>query len=200
MNITCPQCKAKLNLPDDKIPKDRDSSFKCPKCKAAVHIKARAGAAASGSDSRLPSSPDAEVLVCMTEGPNKVKVMAVLGRAGWVADDCSSTDQALSRLAYQTYPLVLMDDLVDQDGEMSAHLSEMDMSLRRRICLILFSRRIETGDAMAAMHASCNYVIRTGDADQGDEDYVAGLLTAARKEHEDMYRVYNDAMRAVGKA
>lgn len=33
MKITCPNCEASLNLPDDKVPVGRPFNFTCPKCK-----------------------------------------------------------------------------------------------------------------------------------------------------------------------
>ena len=39
MNVTCKHCQAKINIPDEKIPEGKDTSFKCPKCKGKIEIK-----------------------------------------------------------------------------------------------------------------------------------------------------------------
>ena len=40
MNVTCHNCKTKLNIPDHKISSDKDSIFKCPKCKEKIQVPA----------------------------------------------------------------------------------------------------------------------------------------------------------------
>jgi predicted Zn finger-like uncharacterized protein len=41
MEITCSNCKAKLNVPDEKIPKDQAVLINCPKCKNRITLDAR---------------------------------------------------------------------------------------------------------------------------------------------------------------
>ena len=201
MNITCPHCQTKLNLPDEKIPKDRDSSFKCPKCKEPVHIKAgQAAAKPPAQGAGAAGSHQAEVLICMADAQTRAKMMDAAARSGWTTEAAASAGQALRLLEYEIYPLMIMDAAFDTDGWMTAHLNELDMSLRRRICLVLISGDAGTGDAMAAMHASANFVVNTADVTGKDDAYISSVLLSARTDHENFYRVYNDSMRAVGKA
>jgi predicted Zn finger-like uncharacterized protein len=41
MEVTCAQCKTKLNVPDEKIPKDQMIRVSCPKCKSKITIDSR---------------------------------------------------------------------------------------------------------------------------------------------------------------
>lgn len=41
MEITCSQCNAKLNVPDDRIPKDQAVKINCPKCKGKITLDFR---------------------------------------------------------------------------------------------------------------------------------------------------------------
>lgn len=41
MEVTCGHCKAKLNIPDEKIPKDHRVKVSCPKCKEKIILDAR---------------------------------------------------------------------------------------------------------------------------------------------------------------
>ncbi len=41
MEITCSQCNAKLNVPDDRIPKDQAVKINCPKCKNQITLDLR---------------------------------------------------------------------------------------------------------------------------------------------------------------
>jgi predicted Zn finger-like uncharacterized protein len=38
MEVTCEQCKARFNIPDDKVPKDRVLKLSCPKCKGKISL------------------------------------------------------------------------------------------------------------------------------------------------------------------
>jgi predicted Zn finger-like uncharacterized protein len=41
MEVTCTKCKTKLNVPDEKIPKDQAIRVSCPKCKNKITIDSR---------------------------------------------------------------------------------------------------------------------------------------------------------------
>lgn len=51
MEITCEQCKSKLNIPDEKIPKDQVVKIGCPKCKNKITLDTRSHAESTGVDS-----------------------------------------------------------------------------------------------------------------------------------------------------
>ncbi len=202
MNITCQHCQAKLNLPDDKIPKDRDSTFKCPKCRESIVIKASASASPSGKT--LPAggglSHRVEVLVCVADEKLSARVLAAAELAGWRAEAVDSVKAARKRLEYEIFPLIIMDEAFDDKAIMAAYLNELDMTLRRRICLVRILPGVKTGDSMVALHTSSNFVINAGDVTLVGEGGVSVLLASARSDHDDFYRVYADSMRAAGKA
>ncbi|MCG8689498.1 MAG: zinc-ribbon domain-containing protein [Desulfobacterales bacterium] len=206
MNITCPQCRTKLNLPDDKIPKHKDSAFKCPKCKSSIPVKASNPA---GSQSEPAQGAEAlqfqrgglkQALVCMAPSLARNRVMASITKSGFNAHVPESPAQALRNLEYNAYPLVIVDDVFDAEKKMAIHMDDLDMSLRRRICLVKVSAGAETGNAMAALHSSVNYVIQSRDLEQQDETLVDDILAVALSEHESFYTVFNDSMKAAGKA
>ncbi len=214
MNITCPHCKTKLNLPDHKIPKDRDSSFKCPKCRESIQIKASqaTGANGGGTDSgpgrgKTPvgqtggfgRGSQAQALVCMPDSGARDRVMGALARAGLGAEFPESPSKALAKLQYHIYPLLLVDKVFDANREMMRHMNDLDMSLRRRICLVRLGGDSPTGDAMAALHESCNFYINTRDLDR-DDGFLDDTLATAITDHQNFYTIYNDSMRAAGKA
>ncbi len=39
MEVICPQCKTKLNIPDEKLPRDQAARISCPKCKNKITIE-----------------------------------------------------------------------------------------------------------------------------------------------------------------
>ena len=206
MNLTCPHCSTKLNLPDEKIPKDRDSSFKCPKCKGTVQVKAASPAkapdesfASGGGLGQFRRSTRAQALVCMSPSKTRKRMTAAIRRAGYFVDLPENPDQAFHTLEYNVFPLVIVDDDFDRDGRMTAYMNDMDMSLRRKICLVRISPGVETGNAMAALHASVNFVIRTRDIEQEDDLFIEDIFAAALADHENFYAVFNDSLKAAGK-
>jgi predicted Zn finger-like uncharacterized protein len=48
MEITCEHCGAKLNIPDEKIPKDQIVKIGCPKCKNKITLDTHSRASANG--------------------------------------------------------------------------------------------------------------------------------------------------------
>ena len=53
MEITCEQCNMKLNIPDEKIPKDQIVKIGCPKCKNKITLDTRSRASAGGGETGL---------------------------------------------------------------------------------------------------------------------------------------------------
>nr|WP_319395906.1 zinc-ribbon domain-containing protein [uncultured Desulfobacter sp.] len=211
MKIACPACGSSANLPDDKIPKDKDFSFKCPKCAASVPVKVSAGntgttapehaASGMGTDvSMFQAGGSKQALVCMPPSLGRKRILAGLEYVGLKAHVAESPAQALKNLEYYVYPLVVMDDAFDADKSVAGYMNNMDMFLRRKICLVRLGSGLETGNAMTALDLSANYVIKSQDLEQEDDSRVNTLLAAALSEHEQMYAAFNDSMKAVGKA
>lgn len=204
MNVTCPHCQTKLNVPDEKIPQDRDSFLKCPKCSERIKVPASQAGALDPSDpgefrsGSRPSSGRGRAMVCLGEGTPASVLAAALGQMEFEAEISKNILQALKKMEYHVYPLVLIDETFDQGrglSELLAHMNDLDMSVRRRICLILLSRRISSTDRMAALHASVNHIIGAGDM-----AHLSDILSQALAEHEKFYIVYNESMKAAGKA
>lgn len=217
MNITCPHCKTRLNIPDHKLPRDRDSSFKCPKCKESVKVRSDSlrsdqtlpSGIKAANDSKAPSlgsSPDLggnrrPALICMPESAVKSEVMAAVQRAGFESMSPDTTAEAFKKLEYHVFPLILIGEGFDGEKgikRMARHMNELDMSLRRKSCLVLISSRFQTGDNMAALHASVNAII--GAQVAGQPGGIDPILAEVLAEHDALYTVFNASMKAAGKA
>ncbi len=208
MNITCPHCQTKLSIPDHKFPKDRDSSFGCPKCSG--KIKVSGGQVVPGSNgtagqalnkpSGAPVSSGAgqKALVCMGDDKARQAVLEALKQTGFSPDVMENAALALQAFDFHIYPMVLIDEAFDQGSGLNAltvYMNGLDMSLRRRICAVLLSGKASTADHMAAMHQSVNFIIG-----QDGLDRLPELISTARADHEKFYIVFNESMKAVGKA
>ncbi len=233
MNVTCPHCNTRLNLPDDRMPKTRDTAFKCPKCKGAVPVKAvmppnadsstRAGATGPGElklsgqenkalhpSMQTPSDPlpsglsrgtaRNRVLICMSPSSARDLLTQSIRRLDFSAEFPKTLTAALEHLEYQFYRLVVLDRGFNGADKMAMFFNDMDMLLRRRICLVHVADGVETGNAMAALHSSANFILNRRDVLKEDDLYIEDMLNHALVHHKKMYAVFNDAMKAVGKA
>ncbi|MCD4722884.1 MAG: zinc-ribbon domain-containing protein [Desulfobacula sp.] len=202
MNVICHNCKTKLNIPDHKIPEDKDTTFKCPKCKEKVHIPAVKQQKPFKEKKRqvFHSSFDEQLnaLVCIESEDLKKKVYSLVKQMGLNAETVTNTKAALKKFEYHIYHLVIIDDAFDQNKGVSGVIDRMntiDMSLRRRICLVWISNKFNTNDNMAALHSSANYIIHLEDI-----NHLEAFLSRALMEHKNLYTVYSDSLKLAGKA
>jgi predicted Zn finger-like uncharacterized protein len=202
MNIQCKNCHSQFNIPDHKIPKDRDAVFNCPKCKEKIIIpaqKSKTGIpAGSGSGIRPETAVQNQprALILALEGPFLQPAVTAVQQLGYTVETASNPADAIKKMAYHVYPLVLLEDRFDPEGDIvSVHMNTLDMSVRRSICLVLMSSSFPTGDPMTALHASVNGVIGPDHLSQ-----MPGVLSQTIQAHADFYRVYMDSMKAAGKA
>ncbi|MCK5162903.1 MAG: zinc-ribbon domain-containing protein [Desulfobacula sp.] len=202
MNVTCPNCKTKLNIPDHKIPKDKDTTFKCPKCKEKVHVpavkKQKPVKEKPGQILNLSLEERLNALVCIEDQDLKGKVYSVIKQMGFNAEAVTNTKAALNKMEYHIYHLVIIDEAFDQKKgvlDIISRMNTIDMSLRRRICLVLVSSKFKTNDNMATLHSSVNGIIHPDDI-----THLEAFLSQVLSEHKNFYMVYNESLKKSGKA
>lgn len=202
MNVTCNHCKTKLNIPDHKIPSDRESILKCPKCSEKIQIPVVKQQAVSlekkGQVSHHFVEEQLNALICIDGDDLRKKVYSDLRQMDFNTEAVIDTKAALNKLEYNIYHLVVIDDAFDRNKGLSgviARMNAIDMSLRRRICLVWLSNSFKTGDDMMALHSSVNYIIHIDDI-----RHMEVLLSRALTEHKNLYTVYNGSLKVTGKA
>jgi len=202
MNVICQHCKTKLNIPDHKIPRDKESVFKCPKCSERVIVPGmKQKTSLNGySESSSPLSFDERLnaLVCIDNMELKLKTTAIVKQMGLNTQTVEDTRAALKKLEYHIFHLLIMDDAFDQNKGVSHIIDRMnaiDMSLRRKICLVWISKKFNTNDNMAALHTSVNMIIHMNDTHE-----LEALLSRTLMEHKNFYTVYSESLKQAGKA
>ncbi|MBT3388143.1 MAG: hypothetical protein HN417_09435 [Desulfobacula sp.] len=201
MNVTCHNCNTKLTISDDKIPKDKTSIFKCPKCKGKIDIPAVEHQKTDEINKRqsflLSFGERLNALVCISGDELKKKVVSTAKQMGLKTEAVTNTKTALKRLEYHIYHLVIIDDAFDQSKGIAGiidRMNTMDMSLRRRICLVWVTNKFNTNDNLASLHFSVNSILNNGDT-----PHLESFLSNSLLEHKHFYTVYNETLKMVGK-
>jgi len=201
MNVTCHNCNTKLTIPDHKIPRDKTSILKCPKCKGKIDIPAVEHQKTDEINKRqsfpLPFGERLNALVCINDDELKKKVVSAVKQMGLNTEVVKNTKTALKRLEYHIYHLVIIDDAFDQSKGVAGiidRMNTMDMSLRRRICLVWITNKFNTNDNLASLHFSVNSILNNGDT-----PHIEQFLSSSLLEHKHFYTVYNDTLKMAGK-
>ncbi len=210
MNLTCQHCNTKLSIPDHKLPKDKEATLKCPKCKEKIKISSTVPTPLQ-SDQSVQSSIEIQnqplqasfegrlnALVCVGNENLKKKIHSTIKQMGIDAAVVSDARTALNKMEYHIYHLVIIDDSFDQGNgakNVIARLNNIDMSLRRRICLVKISDDINTNDNMTALHSSVNAIVHLNDV-----IHIEAFLSKVLSEHKNVYTVYNESLKLAGKA
>src|SRR3989339_2016155 len=204
MNITCHNCNTKLNIPDHKLPKDKESTVVCPKCREKIQVPA-APKSQPPVDEKKNSfyqrrfEDRLNALVCVDRAELKPKINSVLDLMGLNAEAAVDMRGAFKKMEYNAYQLLILEDDFDSENKGATGIIErmnaIDMSLRRKICIVLISRKFNTNDNMAALHSSVNNIIH-----QDDIHHMEAFLSKAVAEHKNLYSIYNESLKLVGKA
>ncbi len=202
MNVTCHYCNTKLNIPDHKIPKDKNTAVTCPQCKEKIPIHPQKITRQVDEDKksapRVSFEDRRNALVCVGDDVAQKKVHNALKFMGFDIQSVKTADAALSKMEYRIYHMVILDETFDQNLGMSRVIKKMnimDMYLRRRICLVLLSNRFQTNDNMATLHSSVNNILNVRDI-----THVESFLTRVILDHKNLYTVFNESLKLAGKA
>lgn len=136
-------------------------------------------------------------LICVDE-PERVKaVKTALTELNFHGSLASSVKEALSKLRYNHYDLVMLDeDFCGETAENNTilrYLQPMPMSTRRNIFLTLISKKHRTLDNLVGFAKSVNAIINVNDVPK-----VKMIMERALAEHRRFYKVFIDMLQATG--
>jgi predicted Zn finger-like uncharacterized protein len=225
VKVKCNNCQAVFNVPDAKIPEGRSFRATCAKCKRSITVTQHRGGQNQTpigveSPSEIGDAPTAVVaeldvssaydsplevleegarsaLVCVDE-PGRLKaVREALEELNYYSSVASSVKEALSKLRYNQYDLVMLDEEfcgeAAENNTILRYLQPMPMSTRRSIFLMLISTQVKTLDNLIAFAKSVNAVINASDVQK-----VKLVLERAMADHRRFYKVYRDTINGLG--
>jgi len=215
MEVRCNQCKARLNIPDEKIPKGKKVAIICPKCKGKTLVKVPEGkdlGYPEGLDGAGYEYRDVEEALqltyekgekrCLMMGSKEVDKQAVkqaVQSVGYRFVEAENTRTALSKMRFHHFDMAILCDNFDSVGISQSpimnYMNHLPMSVRRRIFLILVGEEFRSMDQMMAFAMSANLVVNIKDVDK-----MAPILKRALADHEMFYKVFMETLEEIGKA
>jgi len=212
MTVTCPKCRASLSIPDDRIPKGKVVNAACPRCGGAIAIDMTKPA----SPPAAPSQPDApakapvertsygersqpQALVCVTEPSERQQILVSLNDAGYAAHAAANPAEALERLRFAAYAVVVVHEAFDGRAGSASSLPEVltdaPMATRRNTHTVLVGPGVATHDSEAAFAKSVDLTIHPNDL-----PHFSDALKRSLTETEQMYRLFRETQRVLGRA
>ena len=223
---TLPTGPAQSRVDSRRFRKDRTFRVTCSKCNHRITLESQRShqkqapvgldialaevadaPTAIAADLDLPSAYDSPLevlaegsrsaLVCVDE-PDRLKtVKEAIEDLNYYSSVASSVKEALSKLRYNQYDLVMLDEEfcgeTADNNTVLRYLQPMPMSTRRNIFVTLISSQMKTLDNLMAFAKSVNAVINASDMQK-----VKLVLERAMADHRRFYRVYLNLIDALG--
>ena len=200
MEIICDHCQKKLNIPDNKIPKDRVAYLNCPGCKnrLALTVNPQPGAPQKNEsitkifEELISDTYDAAEkpfdfleeeakasLLCVSDPKIQEMLNPILIDLEYHNTVAEDARDALKKMRYHVFDLVVLDEGFDckdvHSNGVLIYLQHLPMGVRRNIFLALLTERFRTMDNMEAFHKSVNMVINKAHINQFKKILLRGI-------------------------
>jgi len=222
MEITCNSCNSKLSIADDKLPEGKAASIRCPKCKNKISIDLRNRAENSNAAAEPAAQPNAfnfdeggddydaserpfdfleeegnTALVCENDPEIIKQINIVLGIMDYSVATAETVRDALKKMKYHTYDMMLVNESFDGSDPdangLLVYVERLNMDVRRNIFVGLLTQRYSTMDNMAAFLKSVNITINVKDIGSIDR-----ILSRGMNEYELFYSSFRDSAKKLG--
>jgi len=217
VSVRCPRCKNKLVLDTDTVKSERlypsdQASEKIgspldampapsPNQEYELPSEEMSGFDDMEAESALYSYGEGEklALVMIADTHRFETIKEAVDALGYNAIRAENTMEAVSKMRFQDFDLVLLSDLFDniplEQSPILQYLNHLSMSVRRKMFVLIMSDRFRTMDHMMAFAMSANLA-----ANWKDLDRLSSILGRAVSDNEKFYKVFTDTMKETGKA
>lgn len=211
MEVTCSSCNKKINVPDEKVPKNASFSFNCPGCKTKITVAPKGDSAAPASKPKAsdaasyPSGeifgPDSDVPGAMVCHSSPEPFKKILESMGYGVHAVNQHITAINNLRFNNYKIVIItkgfEEIAHDGDSIYETLKSMTMDTRRKMVVVYVAPGIKSYDAMEAFAHSVNMV---STPEEGAKDGFKDHLEEVIKEHKRFYKVFIDSLAAAGKS
>lgn len=205
MKTICNNCQTRLKIPDHKISSGRPAAFACPKCKN--NLKLDQGQNGSEQISRIDpgdtfldfiDDESQTALVCEQNLLVRKTIKDALSSLGYRITAAENTRDALKRMRYYSYGLVVVNEDFDTDNPeingILIYLERLSMTVRRNMYVVMVNNRYRTMDNMIALNRSVNLVINVKNT--GD---IGKILSRGITDNKYFYSVFKQTLIEVGR-
>lgn len=214
MDITCDKCQSKFKIAEEKIPKGKTVTIRCPKCEDRISVSSPLPDPAAQSskienvdnsfDEPLESAFDfteeegKTALVCENNPQIREKIVNALKLMEYHVVEANNAREALTKMRFHVFDLVAINETFDMSSidsnSILIYLSRLNMAVRRNIFVALLSNQYRTMDKMMAFNKSVNVIINLDNIDDVDR-----ILSRSIAENEIFYRVFKEALKKSGR-
>lgn len=214
MDITCDKCQSKFKIADEKIPKGKTVTIRCPKCEDRISVNSPLPDPAAQSsiienvdnsiDEPMESAFDfteeegKTALVCENNPQIREKIVNALKLMEYHVVEANNAREALTKMRFHVFDLVAINETFDMSSidsnSILIYLSRLNMAVRRNIFVALLSNQYRTMDKMMAFNKSVNVIINLDNIDDVDR-----ILSRSIAENEIFYRVFKEALKKSGR-
>ncbi len=212
MRIVCQKCLRKFNIQDEKLPTDRATKLTCPSCKSKITVEPRKSITDAIQDGFSAADYDASekpfdfieeegntALICESDPGLLKKVMSALNLLEYHVTISESGRDALKKMRYHQYDLILVNEAFHCDGPESnmvmLYLERMNMNTRRNMFVVMLSGQHRTMDQMMAFRYSVNIIVNIKNIDD-----IGKVIQRGLTDNKFFYRVFNETLKEVGRA
>jgi hypothetical protein len=223
MELTCEDCRAIIQIADERVPLNSTFRLTCPRCKRRIVVSTKApenqGAAktrdstsvrieeessSTGDNLREACTEETDILqsgqsaalLCLDRDHRFEGLKSVLQGMGYVIDAPASVDQTVHRLRFNQYQIIGLTEHFAGSfpNPVEGYLAGLNMNVRRDMFVVLVGERFRTADHLQAFIESVNLVIHPDDLSQ-----IETLLIRGLREKERFYKVFVDCLTEAGK-
>ena len=223
MELICEGCQAVIQIPDERVPQNSTFRLHCPRCKQKIvastkpperqedtHINAGltssvfevTSAAAVNPEAGVPEGMDSlqsdqsTALLYVNREEAHAELKTILESLGYVVDSPAAADQALQRLRFNQYRVILLDDDFERQSPnpVAEYLAGLNMNIRRDMFVVLIGQRFKTADHLQAFIESVNLILHPDDLPQ-----LATFLARGVRDQEQFYKVFTECLIGAGK-
>ncbi|CCQ90024.1 conserved hypothetical protein [Nitrospina gracilis 3/211] len=214
MQVTCSQCSKTINIPDEKVPKDKAFNLTCPACKTKnrvdQHLKQEdeeeegmeammlVTDEAFEEDEAPPIYEEGDKVALIMDPMNYDAFADVLTELGYKLETAKSPEHGAHKLKFFHYHVVVFHEKFGgeslEESALYKYILNMPMSLRRKTFIALIGKEFKSTDNMEAFAYSVNQVINEKDLDRLDVVLRKGI-----SDNDIFYRIYRETMDVLGK-
>ena len=225
MQVTCNACQHRMNIPDEKLPKDQAFSILCLECKTKIkinqHLKPKeielvppppkekeetVGTASMvvnpeefEDDEDLVIYDENDQIALVLDDNNKDVWTKVLEEKRFKIQYARSPEYAVHKMKFTHFHFVALNEnfgnVALDESPIYQTIIEMPMVTRRNIFFALVGRNFKSLNNMQAYQKSANVVINKKDFKK-----LGDILKKSISENEIFYKVYKETLNAVRKS